>query len=231
VPEASSRKKHTLGQIFEIYLVNDAHGRGNHAKVLEGFLTPAEEFVALAIALELEFDVFKKCVGRAKAIDLDRMVDHQIDGYERIDFSGIAAQSMHGVAHGGQIDHCRHARKILEHYPGGLERHFHADGLMGVPKGQVFYVGFGDLVAVAIAEHGFEQDADGIGQGPQAHQTGVLQAGQTINAGRACAGVESISGVEGIEHGRVQGSGSGFRILGLGFGGCDYLFYVVFVIL
>ncbi len=98
----------------------------NHAKVLECLLTPAEKFVALAIALEFVFDVFRKGVRRAEAIDLHRMVDHQVDGYERIDFPRIAAQPMHCVAHGGQIDHRRHAGKILEHYPGGLERHFHA---------------------------------------------------------------------------------------------------------
>lgn len=43
---------HALRQVFQIDLVDNAHGRRNHGKSLKGLLAPFEEFVAFRIALE-----------------------------------------------------------------------------------------------------------------------------------------------------------------------------------
>ena len=46
-----------LGQVFEIDLVADAGARRNDAEIVECLLAPAQERVALAVALELDLDV------------------------------------------------------------------------------------------------------------------------------------------------------------------------------
>src|SRR5262249_26767114 len=114
----------TLGQKFEIDLVHDADIRRHDAEVIESLLTPAEKFVPLAIAGELQIDVELQGLILAEVIDLDRVIDHQIDRNQGVDAAGIALQTVHGAAHGGQIDHAGHAGKILQYDSSRLERDF-----------------------------------------------------------------------------------------------------------
>ena len=44
------------------------------------------------------------------------MVDDEIDRHQRIDLLGVAAQLAHGVAHGGEVDHGRHAGEVLHQH-------------------------------------------------------------------------------------------------------------------
>ena len=44
---------HDLGEVFEIDLVNDPGGWWNNGEVVEGRLTPFQEFVAFLVPLEL----------------------------------------------------------------------------------------------------------------------------------------------------------------------------------
>ena len=78
----------------------DAHAWGHGGEVVECGLAPLKEGVALAIAGELEGGVEVVGVDGAELIDLDRVVDHQLGGLERVDLFGVTAQSAHGVAHG-----------------------------------------------------------------------------------------------------------------------------------
>ena len=57
----------------------DAGARRHDAEVVEGALAPAQELVALAVALELELDVLLEGIGVAEVVDHDRVVDHQVD--------------------------------------------------------------------------------------------------------------------------------------------------------
>ena len=51
------RRKDALGQILQIHLVDDSDGGRHDAEIGERLLAPAEELVALAIALEFQADV------------------------------------------------------------------------------------------------------------------------------------------------------------------------------
>ena len=113
-----------LGQIFEIDLMANADGRRDDAEVIERLLAPAQEFIALAVSLELQFDVLVERAGGGEVIDLHRMVDHQIDRDQRIDPPRVAPQSLHGRPHRGQIDHQRNAGKVLQQHSGGFEGDF-----------------------------------------------------------------------------------------------------------
>jgi hypothetical protein len=78
-------------EILQIHLVHDAGVGRHHAKILKGLLTPAQERVALLIALKFEQRVEGECAGRAELIDLHRVIDHQIGGDQRIRALGIGA--------------------------------------------------------------------------------------------------------------------------------------------
>ena len=86
---------------------------GGPPRSSEGGLAPFEEAVALAVALVFELDVAVEGPRRAELVDDHRMVDHEVDGHLRVDPARIAAEILHGVAHGGQVDHGGYAREVL----------------------------------------------------------------------------------------------------------------------
>src|SRR5579871_5924919 len=111
-----------LREIFQVYLMADTGTGRNDAEIGKGLLTPTQERIALAIALELDLDIFPERVARAKIVDHDRVIDHEIDFGERIDLLHFAAELLHGIAHGCKIDHGRNAGEILHENERGPER-------------------------------------------------------------------------------------------------------------
>ena len=145
-------KEHDLRQVFEIHLVDDAGARRHDAEIVERLLTPAEEFVPLAIARELHVDVELERVGRVEVVDLHRVVDDEIDRHERIDLLRIAAEPLHRGAHRRQIDDAGHAGEILQHDAGRLEGNFDLRRSGRLPAGERLDVVFRHDVAVAIPQ-------------------------------------------------------------------------------
>ena len=79
---------------------------------------PAQELIALLIALIFHFDIALETVqDPAKLIDHDGMIDHQIDRHLRIDLLSAGAQIFSRVAHGCEIHHSGHASKVLHQAP------------------------------------------------------------------------------------------------------------------
>src|SRR5438128_1610819 len=74
-----------LREPLEVHLVADARARRDHAEGLEGLAGPAEERVALAVALVLALEVALVDVLRAEEVSLDRVVDDQVDRDKRLD--------------------------------------------------------------------------------------------------------------------------------------------------
>ena len=106
-------QENALGEEFEIHLMHDADVWRHDAEIVEGLLAPAEEFITFTVAFEFQLDVEIERIGRAEAVDLHGMIDHQIDRNQRIDLFRIAAQALHGAAHGGQIDDAGHSSEVL----------------------------------------------------------------------------------------------------------------------
>ena len=77
--------EHHPGQVLEVDLVDDAGVGRDDAEVVEGLLAPAQERVALLVALELELGVALERRRGPEGVDLDRVVDDQLGGHERID--------------------------------------------------------------------------------------------------------------------------------------------------
>ena len=150
------------GQVLEVDLVDDAGARRHDAEVLERLLRPAQQRVALAVALVLQLDVAGEGEHRAEAIDLNRVVDDEIGRHQRVDPGDVAAEPGDGRAHRGQIDDARHTGEVLQHHPARQERQLEllAGWPAGVQAASVVDVALVDELAAGVAQHVFEQDAD-----------------------------------------------------------------------
>jgi hypothetical protein len=97
----------------------DAGVRRHDGEVVERRLPPAQERVALLVALELELGVLLKRELLGEGVHLDRVVDHELHGHERVDRRRVPAELLHRVAHGGEVHDRRHAGEVLHEHPAG----------------------------------------------------------------------------------------------------------------
>ena len=102
--------EHDAREVLEVDLVDDAGVRRHRLEALERRLAPAQERVALAVALELLLGVDPERLGRAERVDLDGVVDHELDRHERVDRGRVAAHLGHRVAQRGEVDDARARR-------------------------------------------------------------------------------------------------------------------------
>ena len=121
--------------------MDDARAGRHDPQVAERGLRPAQELVALAVALVLAGDVEGEGAGRPEQVDLDRVVDDEVGGDKRVDARGIAAEVGHGVAHRREVDDRRHAGEVLEQDARGHERDLGLGGDAGPPGSERLDVG------------------------------------------------------------------------------------------
>ena len=135
---------------------------GRHdAQVAEGRLGPAQELVALAVALVLALDVEGERAGRPEPVDLHGMVDDEVRRDERVDLRRVASEVGHRVAHDREVDDRRDAGEVLEQDPRGHERDLGLGGGTRSPGEQRLDVSRVDHAAAGMAEQVLEQDLDG----------------------------------------------------------------------
>ena len=188
--------EHALGEVFEVHLMHDADAGRHDLEGVEGLFAPFEELVALLVALKLQREVLIQSVLRSGEVHLHAVIDHEIDRHERLDHFRISAQFLHFGTHGGQIDEKRHAGEVLKHDASDGEGDFILAGSLGVPVGEVFDIGLGDLLAVQIAQQGLQHDADGNRQARDfADACGFEGREGEKLAGRAGTGGEGLGGV------------------------------------
>jgi len=164
-------------------------------------LAPAEEGVALDIALHFEFGIEGENVGGAEFVNLHGVVDDEFGGEERIDFFRVAAEGADGIAHGGEIHDGWNAGEILEEDAGGHEGDFFfgcAGGGGGVPGGEgADIVGMNEL-AVFVAEEIFEQDFEREGEPGDVADGRALDGCEAVDIEGVGANAEGGAGAEGI---------------------------------
>jgi hypothetical protein len=190
--------QHNLGQVFEVDLVHDAGGRRHDAKVLEGVLSPAEKLVPLAIAVELQLGVEIERFHAAEVIDLHRVVDDEVHRDLRVDPARVAAEALHGGPHGGQVDERRDAGEVLQEDAGGLEGDLALAPRRGAPGGQRPHVIFEHGEVVHVAEHVFEQDADGVRQVGEASEARQFERVEPVQAHLAATGRQRAASMESV---------------------------------
>ena len=93
------------------------------------------------------------------------MVDHEVDGHQRVDLLGVAAKRHHRVAHRRKVDDGGNAGEILHQHAGRAEGDFLVRlAAIRHPADQGLDVGFLDGAAVFVAQQVFQQDFHRHGQ-------------------------------------------------------------------
>ena len=170
-----------LGQVLEVHLVADAGAGGHDAEIVEGRRAPAQEFVALDVALIFALDVLVEGAGCAEMVDHDRVVDDQINRVQRIDLRGVGAEGRHGVAHGGQVDDGGNAGEVLHQDAGRAEGDLVLDrALVLEPGGDGFQVGFADGNTVLVAQQVLQQHLHRARQAGNPGQAGFLSGRKAV---------------------------------------------------
>ncbi|MNF88694.1 hypothetical protein D3C84_711930 [compost metagenome] len=188
---------HHLGEVLQIDLVADAGARRHHPEVGEGLLAPAQEGIALVVALHLDGHVVGEGAGVGEAVDHHRVVDHQVHRRQRIDLLRIAAGAGHGIAHGGQIDHPGHAGEVLHQHPRRTELDFLLRAALVQPLHHRPAVGGGHAAAVLAAQQVLQQQLERDGQLPDIAEVarGVGQAEILVGAAvdlKVASAVETV---------------------------------------
>jgi len=99
----------------------------------------------------------------------------------------------------GQVHQKGDAGEILEDDAGDDERNFLGAGGVGLPLGEFADVGFGHFLAVAIAQDGFQHQADGDGQFGNRADAGFFKGGKGVIGGAlAGPGVELLEGIKKV---------------------------------
>ncbi len=134
-------------------------GVGRHdGEVVERVLAPTQEGVALDVALKLALGVAGEGVTAAEDVDLNRVVDDQLGGHERIDLLRIAPEVGDRVAHRREVDDPGHPGEVLHQHARRRERDLVARLGPGLPAGQRLDVGRGDGAVALGAQQVLEQD-------------------------------------------------------------------------
>ncbi len=187
-------------QILQVDLVADARVGRHHLEVGKAFLGPFEQFVAFAVATVLQGHVFFERIFGAVAVDLNRVVNDQFRGHQRVDPGRVFAQGLDGIAHGRQIDHGRHPGKVLHQNPGRVIGYFDRGVVAFLPADEIVQIALFDHAAVQFAQQVFHQDLDRKGQPIDRHLAvqGILV--EIVIGDGACTDAER-SGIVTILHG------------------------------
>ena len=143
--------------MLDVDLVHDAGARGHDLEVVERRLAPAEELVALAIALVLDLDVALEGVLGAEEVGDDGVVDDHLGRRERVDLLGVAAERDDGLAHRGEVDDAWHAREVLHDDASRRELDLGVGLGRGHPGPERLDLLLGDVLAVLGAEEVLEE--------------------------------------------------------------------------
>ena len=198
--------EHDAREVLEVDLVHDAGLGRDDDEALEGRLAPAQELVALLVALVLALGVDAQRVARAEGVDLDRVVDDQLGRDQRVDLRRVAAEVGHRVAHRREVDDRRHAGEVLHHHARGRERDLLGGLGVVVPARERLDVLLADGDAVLGAQQVLEQDLQRERQ-PRDVEL-LLERIQPVDLIGTPADLEVGTGAEGIFR-HVFSSGDG----------------------
>ena len=165
-PDQGVREGHPVadvddgGQELQVDLVDDARPGRDDAQVAERGLGPAQELVALDVALVLAFHIEGERSGIAETVDLHGVVDDEIGRDERVDLGRVAAQLGHRVAHDREVDDGRDTGQVLEDHTRRHERDLGLGRDPGTPRREGLEVLGPDQPAAGVAQGVLEQDLD-----------------------------------------------------------------------
>ncbi len=191
-------------QELQVHLVDDAGARRHDAEIAQRRLCPAQQLVALTVALVLALDVEGERLRGAEAIDLHAVVDDEAGRHQWVDACGVATQLGHGIAHGRQVDHGRYAGEVLQQHASRHEGDLDVTRTTGLPRSECGHVrGAGGTRCTssargAVAQHVLQQHLDGEGESVQPIADRVEAVdGDVATSGEMQAGTGGVRGGRG----------------------------------
>ena len=135
--------------------------------------------VALAVALVFQLDVVgRRPSGVPNSSTITEWSMTRSTGTSGLILLRVAAERHHGVAHGGEVDHGRHAGEVLHQHAGGPEGDLLLDLAAVVEPGDDgLDVGLLDRAAVLEAQQVLEQHLHGEGQAGDVGEAVLLGIG------------------------------------------------------
>ena len=140
----------------------DAGAGRHHGEIRKRLLAPFQEFVAFLVLLVFLDHVLAERLVVAEEVHDHGVVDDEIDGHQRIDLFGVAAEALHRVAHRGEIDHRGHAGEILHQHARRAESDLMFERALLQPfrnRNDVFLL---DGAAVLVTQEVLQENLHGI---------------------------------------------------------------------
>ena len=194
--------EHHAGEVLDVDLMDDACIGRHGLEVLQRFLTPAEEGVALGVAFKFHRGVQVEGFLAAVVVDHHRVVDHEFHRAQRVHLGRVAAQLLDGVAHGREVHHAGHAGEVLQDHAGGGEVDVLGRQGFEIGASEGFDVGLGGVGAVFVPEEVFQQDFVGVGQAGQIELAGERIEVEVLEL--PITDFERGAGVKTVGHGRLR---------------------------
>ncbi len=172
-------------------------GAGRHdAQVREGLLAPAQEPVALGVALVLEGRVHLEGVATGIGVNDDGMVDHEVDRHQGVDPARAPTERLDGVAHCREVDDTRHAGEVLEEDARRRVRDLPGSAAAGLITGQGLHVSRFHARAVLVAQQVLEEELDRVGDPPEIRD--LLEGRQAMDAVAPVTDLQGALGAEAV---------------------------------
>ena len=190
-------RQNAFGEIFQIDLVHDADAGRNDFEGVERLHAPFQKLVALPVALEFHLHVLRSASAAPAKSTCTEWSTTRSTGTSGSMIFGFLPSRADRRAHRRQIDQQRHAGKVLQHDPRDHERDFLRAARVGLPFGEFADVLFGDLFAVAVAQHRFQHEADGDGQAGNGADARAFERRKGIELGLAA--VSQVKRLEAAE--------------------------------
>jgi len=152
------------GKIFKIDLMDDTRSGRNNQEVVEGILSPLQEFESFVVSLEFHLFVLFKGIGGSGKIDLDGVINNEIDRAKGINLIRASSESDHSISHGSKINNGRDTSEILKDDSGGLEGDFNTSSGILFPIEDLVDIRFLDGEVVTVSDGTLEEDSDGEGE-------------------------------------------------------------------
>ncbi len=132
--------------------------RRYNAEATKCLLSPFQEHITFMVTFHFQAHVFFESIIITETIHRYRVVNDKIHWRKRIHFCRIPTQTFYRFAHGGEIDHRRHAGKILHQNTSRSIGNF-SIGMGGLqPMRKRMNIIFGNGITVLPAKQVFQQN-------------------------------------------------------------------------
>ena len=138
--------------------------RRNHLEVVECSLAPAQELVALCIALVFKLNVALSGISGTSDINNDRVVDDHFRWCKRVDLLRISPEGGNCLTHGRKVNDARNTGEVLHNHSGRGKLNLGVRLGGWIPVHQSVHVVASNVRAILSAKHVLQENLEAVGQ-------------------------------------------------------------------